>query len=306
MSFSGLKQVIYVDSNSKDGSAELASKMGVRVIELKGGQLTAARARNAGWQAASAPFVFFLDGDTILAPEFVTLAMAEFANPDVKVVWGHRREVFPQASVYNRVLDLDWVYKPGLSDFCGGDAIMRRADLEKTNGFNPDLIAGEEPDLCRRIRAQGGLIMHIDAAMTGHDLAMTSWRQYWRRALRAGHAYAEIGSLYKNTGDPLWNRTSRATSVRALIYLIMPILVALATVLTHSWLYLLLAGACLIALLARTAWKSRYKRASPGTLLLFGLHSHIQQIPIFFGQLHYWMNVKRRRRSELIEYKTIS
>jgi GT2 family glycosyltransferase len=107
-------------------------------------------------------------------------------QPDVAIVWGHRRERYPERTLFNRVLDLDWIYAPGITDFCGGDALMRREVLAKADGFSEDLIAGEEPELCQRIRAQGHTILHIDQPMTDHDLAMTRWQAYWKRALRAG------------------------------------------------------------------------------------------------------------------------
>jgi len=103
-------EVIYVDSASVDGSPARAAARGARVIPLPDGRPTAARGRNAGWRAASGEFVLFLDGDTILDRDFVRRAFAGFSDPNVAVVWGHRREIRPQDSIYNRVLDLDWIY----------------------------------------------------------------------------------------------------------------------------------------------------------------------------------------------------
>lgn len=303
MSCPGPFEVIYVDSASSDGSPLHAAQFGAKVIEIKGGMLSAARARNAGWQSSAAPLILFLDGDTILHPEFVSKALLELQNPEVMVVWGHRREIHPKASLYNRVLDLDWIYKPGFTEFCGGDAVMRRSALEQVKGFNPELIAGEEPDLCRRIRAQGGLISHIDAPMTGHDFAMVSWRQYWRHSLRAGHAYAQIAGIYKDTEDALWRADARSNAVRACIYVFGVAASILAACIAHSWALALLPLFCFLGLIARTAMKARSKKAPIGTLILFAIHSHIRQIPIFVGQLVYRRNVKRNHRSGIIEYK---
>lgn len=71
------------------------------------------------------------------------------SKPQVAVVWGHRRELYPDQSVYVRVMDLDWIYPPGESEFCGGDALFNTAVLRAVGGFNESLIAGEEPELCR-------------------------------------------------------------------------------------------------------------------------------------------------------------
>jgi glycosyltransferase involved in cell wall biosynthesis len=297
-------ELIYVDSGSTDGSPERAASFGAKVIVLGRGKLSAARARNAGWRIATTPFILFLDGDTILDPDFVHRALKEFADPAVAVVWGHRREIRTAASVYNRIVDLDWIAPPGYSDFCGGDSVMRRDALERTNGFDPDLIAGEEPDLCRRMRAGGDRILHIDAPMTGHDMAIYHLNQYWRRAVRTGHAYAEIAARYRHTPDPLWTRESRANILRGSLYVLMGVGTCVAAARLRSWLpFMVLAlGGSLLAL--RTAILSRWKNVSWSTLLLFGIHSHLQHVPILQGQILYLWGRRRGQRRGLIEYKS--
>ena len=299
-------EIIYVDSLSTDGSPERAAACGAKVIELDPGKLSAARARNAGWRIATAPFILFLDGDTILDTDFVNRAWQEFADASVAVVCGDRREIRPEASVYNRVLDLDWNAPAGDTDFCGGDSVMRRDVLERANGFNPDLIAGEEPDLCRRMRAMGYRILHIDAPMTGHDLALRHFHQYWRRAVRTGHAYAEISARYRDTPDPLWTRESRANLLRGWLYLLTGIALCVAAILLRSWVPVIALALGAAALSIRTAILARAKSASWTTLLLFGFHSHVQQLPILQGQLlHAWAR-RRGQGRVLIEYKTKS
>jgi cellulose synthase/poly-beta-1,6-N-acetylglucosamine synthase-like glycosyltransferase len=292
-------EVIYVDSASSDNSPQTAAGMGAEVVVLEGGIQTAARARNAGWQRARTPYVLFLDGDTVLKKGFPAAALRELeADPKVASAWGHRRESAPESSVYNRLLDLDWIYAPGTTDYCGGDALMRRSALEEVGGFDASLIAGEEPELCRRLRAHGYRIEHIDVPMTGHDLNMTKFRQYWLRAVRAGHAYAEISSRFRDTSDRMWlqesQRNYRSAAFWIVWFLVAALLVGLRTVWALPWL------AVLPLLSIRSAWKNRWKIAGqPVLLLLYGLHSHVQHIPICVGQLRY----RLKRRSTLIEYK---
>lgn len=297
-------EAIYVDSGSTDGSVALARVLGAATIALQPARPTAALGRNAGWRAAQGEFVLFLDGDTILHPEFVRTALPRFADPSTAIVWGHRRELFPRASLYNRVLDLDWIYPPGLTEFCGGDALFRRACLAQTGGFDETLIAGEEPELCRRMLALGGQILHLDTPMTGHDLAMTRAAQYWKRATRAGHAFAEVSARFAHTPHPFWLSDARRNRNRALILLALP-LAGLAATLALRSPWPVLAAALLLALLAvRTAWKARWK--SPGdplALALYGIHSHFQQIPIYLGQLQFRRSRRTGKRTALVEYK---
>ena len=88
-------EVIYVDSGSTDDSVTLAEQHGARAIAMHPERPTAALGRNAGWRAAHGEFVLFLDGDTELAPHFLSRALALFAEPAIAAVWGHRREVHP-------------------------------------------------------------------------------------------------------------------------------------------------------------------------------------------------------------------
>ena len=295
-------EVIYVDSNSTDDSVSRARATGARVLSLPPGPTTAARGRNTGWRATGADLVLFLDGDTVLHPEFVAKAIPEFLDPNTAVVWGHRRELAPRSSTYNRVLDLDWVYPAGVSEFCGGDALMRREVLQEVAGYDESLIAGEEPEMCRRMTSSGYRIIHIDCPMTAHDLAMTSFGQYWKRAVRAGFAYASISQRFRGSTAPLWSNEARRNLMQGTLLLgITPISALLSSVL-KSWLPLVAAAVFLLLLVVRTAWRTAWKSPKqPLTLLLYGLHSHFQQIPILFGQFKFYR--ERHGEHRLIEYK---
>jgi glycosyltransferase involved in cell wall biosynthesis len=295
--------VLYVDSGSSDGSLALAESLGARTIALHPKRPTAALGRNAGWRAASSELILFLDGDTVLAKNFFLASLAELHEPRVAVVWGHRRELHPERSVYNRVLDLDWIYAPGLAPFCGGDALFRRDVLVETGGFDETLIAGEEPELCRRILAAGHLILHSDTPMTGHDLAITSFRQYWQRATRAGHAFAEVAQRFEKDPEPFWSKEVRRNRVRATALLTLGFAtVLMAAILKSAWP--LLTGLSLFGLIiVRTAWKARWKSRNKTTLLLYAVHSHLQQLPIAWGQMQFALNRRRGVAARLVEYK---
>jgi len=301
---SPVTELIYVDSASKDSSPELAASYGAQVIVLEAQRTTAALGRNAGWRAAKSEFVLFLDGDTILHPDFLKAALEPMLqDASIVAVWGHRRETHPEASVYNRVRDLDWVYAPGFTEFCGGDVLMRRSALDEVGGFDSELIAGEEPELCRRMRARGHLVLHIDHPMTGHDLQMTRLSQYWKHALRAGYAFAEISHRFRNSDDPSWETDRKRNLVRGIFWVASLGAAIAASAYWLKALPLALWFAMLLALSLRSAWKARWKSKNVMTLLLFGMHSHLQQVPICVGQLWYALDHRRGNRRGLIEYK---
>ncbi len=204
---------IYVDSGSTDGSQEHARGLGVTVVDLdRTTGFTAARARNAGLavvrQNATQPeFVQMIDGDCELDPSWIDKGVAALqAEPDLAVVFGRRRERFPTRSIYNRQCDDEWNVPIGYAASCGGDALFRLAALTAVGDYNADLIAGEEPDLCLRLSRADWKIKRIDAEMTLHDAALTRFSQWWRRARRSGHAYAEHAWRHGAQSIPSWRR----------------------------------------------------------------------------------------------------
>lgn len=299
----GPTELIYVDSASTDNSPGLAERLGARSIIVHPRFPTAALGRNAGWRTATGRFILFLDGDTVLHPDFTGAALPRFDNPEVAIVWGHRRELYPEASLFNRVLDLDWVYAPGETEFCGGDALVRREAIDAVGGFDETLIAGEEPELCRRLRARGYRIVHIDHPMTGHDLAIAHWSQYWKRAVRAGYAYAKVSERFSNSGSPFWEQDVRRNTTLATLLLVLLGVAILSSLLLGSLLPLLAPPLCILLLAVRSAYRARWKSSNRLTLLLYGIHSHLQQIPIFAGQLQFRSDRRSGRQRGLIEYK---
>lgn len=195
--------VVYVDSGSSDGSVAAAEGLGATVVALDLSRpFTAARARGEGLAALRArapglPHVQFVDGDCALREGWIAAAADVLdARPDVAVVCGRRRERRPEASLWNRLCDAEWDTPVGEARACGGDALMRIAAVEAVGGWNAALIAGEEPELCVRLRAAGWRVLRIDREMAWHDAAMTRFSQWWRRSVRAGHAWAEGAALH--------------------------------------------------------------------------------------------------------------
>lgn len=209
-------RVVYVDSGSTDGSVRLAKTLGVEVVELDlSTPFTAARARNAGFAhllqvEPQIQYVQFVDGDCEIVEGWLNFAQQELeTQSNLAVVCGRRRERFPEQSIYNRLCDMEWDTPIGEAKACGGDSMMRVAAFQQVGGFNETLIAGEEPELCVRLRQKEWKVFRLDAEMTLHDAQMLHFSQWWKRALRAGHAYAEGASLHGDE-DGHWKKESRS------------------------------------------------------------------------------------------------
>ena len=289
--------VVYVDSGSTDGSVEAARAAGAHVVELDlSTPFTAARARNAGLARVAeldpaGALVQVLDGDCELDPDWLPQAMAAIASePDLAVVCGRRREKFPEASLWNRLIDAEWDTPVGEARACGGDALMRRAALDAVGGYREDLIAGEEPEMCYRMRAKGWRIRRIDAEMTRHDAALTRVGQWWARSRRAGHAYAAVEALHGKGPEGF----RRAETRRALLWGAgIPLAAILGAVFVSEWALLLLLAFPLQGL----------RLALRGVPMTRAIFLTLGKIPEALGVIGFHADRLTGRRRGLIEYK---
>ena len=211
-------------------------------------------------------------------------------HPKVAAVCGRRRETAPEASVYNRLIDLEWDTPVGEARACGGDALMRVAAFQEVGGFDPGLIAGEEPELCQRFRRAGWTIWRLDAEMTLHDAAISRFSQWWRRARRAGHAFAEGAAMHGRGPDRHNVRPLRSILMWAVV---LPLLALCGVLVVWPWglLALLIWPAQVVRLTRRDGdW------ARAGFLVL-------GKFPEALGAFDYWINKIRGRKIGLIEYK---
>lgn len=250
---------IYVDSGSSDHSVAVAHGLGAAVHPLAMDRpFTAARARAEGIAAmqrsgADPELVFFVDGDCEVEPGWPAAAMTFlWENPGFAAVCGRRRERAPDASPYNRLMDREWAAPAGECAACGGDAVFRLAAYLAVGGFDPAMLAGEEPELCARLRVAGWRVMRLDAPMTLHDAAMIRFSQWWTRAVRSGFGYAQAYQHTRTRGDQALYRTQ---IVRAVVWAgVLPLGALLLALLLHPVLGLIwpgLAGGQFVRLTAR-------------------------------------------------------
>jgi cellulose synthase/poly-beta-1,6-N-acetylglucosamine synthase-like glycosyltransferase len=296
--------IVYVDSASTDGSAELAESMGIPVIVLDNSQPhTADRARNAGWRwlrdhHPAMEFIQFVDGDTILSDGWLPAGTRHLRLwNETAAVSGLLREQRPADSIYNRLCDIEWRGPTGKIDEFGGLFMGRIAALEQVGGFSETVIAAEDTELSARLRKSGWRLERIEVDMGAHDANMSHFTQWWRRTVRSGHAHAEMHHLHGRA--PLWCR-SRRVLTNWLWSILLPLAAIAATPLTAGWsltlllAYPLLAGRILLNHRRRLGWRSA---------ALYAIFCIAGKAPETLGQILFHWNRFRRRRSRLIEYK---
>jgi glycosyltransferase involved in cell wall biosynthesis len=290
--------VVYVDSGSTDGSTEVAAQLGAHVVDLDlSSPFTAARARNAGFAyvlnvAPEATFVQFVDGDCEVQLGW-TEAATRFllSHPGYAVVCGRRRERHPEHSVYNWLCDQEWNTPVGEANSCGGDAMMRVDAFSAIKGYRDDMIAGEEPELCFRLRQSGWKIYRIDAEMTVHDAAIYRFGQWWKRNVRSGHAYAEGAWLHGSSPERYWVKEAR----RALLWgLWIPAAIVALPFILGSWWPLLGTVVYPIQLLRLWVKNGTLTTAS---FLLVGRFAEAR------GAIEFYWRLASGRGRRIIEYK---
>lgn len=294
--------VVYVNSGSTDGSVAMARNYGSEVVELDARiPFTAARARNEGYKrirqlANELSFVHFVDGDCEVVTGWIDLAAAFLdAHKDIAVVCGRRRERYPTQTIYNNLCNIEWDTPVGEAMACGGDAMMRVDAFEQVGGYRSDLIAGEEPELCVRLRAAGWRVWRLDADMTLHDAAMTRFGQWWHRTLRNGYAFAQGAYLHGASPERhyVWE------SFRAWLWgVILPLGCLLSGLAFGSWGW----AAWLIypfQMLRQTVRNTGPVRRR----VLLALFQLLARFPESWGQIKFMRDLFLGRQTRLIEYK---
>ncbi len=300
-------RIVYVDSGSTDGSVEHARANGVEVVELDlGVPFTAARARNAGYRRLrelepELLFVQFVDGDCTVVEGWLKAAQRYLTEqPKVAVVCGRRRERYPRASVYNELCDVEWDSPVGMARACGGDAMMRCAAFDQVGGYDSSLIAGEEPELCVRLRARGFEVVRLPHEMTLHDAAMHRFGQWWKRNVRSGYAYAEGARLHGAPPERHFVRERR----RSLLWGAgIPAVTLLGFVPTLGLSSLSVFGYAVSA--ARCYQSTRARGRTPSAAAKYAAFCTLGKFAEAQGVLRYELGRLRHRPSGLIEYKQL-
>ena len=288
-SISGLKlsdcilEVIYVDSGSTDKSIKIAESFSnVRVVSLNDANPSAAKARNLGVSVTNSEFIQFVDGDSILDEQWLKIALPILSSDNsIGAVFGSIEEVDKKSNIYMKVCQFDWYMPPGDYRLCGGNALWKRSVFDEVGLFDGKLIAGEEPDLCFRVRQKGYRIVCIDSPMVKHDLDMHYFKDYWNRSVRSGTAYAIIAMRYRKTQEKLWLKEMTRNFAEVFIWLLL-----LTFGIFYSWK---IAATLLVFFLSYRIGKvilNVLSRSRGGLdALLYALHIQFSRIPLVYGQI---------------------
>lgn len=288
----GKVNYFYVDGGSTDNSLAIAQQFPqFTILKIAQEHPTPSAGRNMGWQHGKAPLVQFLDSDTELNPDWFNKAVPLIEPKDIAAISGFLKELNPNQSIYNWFCGHEWNSQPGYSETFGGNVLIKREVLEKSKGYDNDLVAGEDPELSRRIRQLGWKILHSDEPMASHDLDTQTLIKYLKRSYRTGYAY---GLLFDR--HHIWKPEVLRIVVRSLLFFLFLILSLL-----YSWWFLIPALVFLFfPRLFRVKSISKNMRLTMEEASLYSWHASIIVIPQFFGIIRYyygkWFNKPLRNK----------
>ncbi len=307
-------QVVYVDSGSTDQSLDIAKSLAVETVALDSARpFTAARARSTGFRYLMSrhpnlEFIQFVDGDCEIGGGWIHAA-AEFmaSHPEVGVVCGELTERDASQSIYKRLSAMEWVRPVGETEASGGIAFVRVEAFQAVNGFAETLIAGEEWDLCFRMRQEGWRIWRLPEAMAVHNAGLKSLSQWWIRSMRCGHVYAERAALYgKQAADQgipqIWSA--------AFWGLALPLAISALALVSIIWLPWIWVGVgalwCTYGILLGRVVRHRRRCGDRFTdALLYASFCILSKFAHVVGALRYWSSHLRGKQRLLIEYKSV-
>jgi glycosyltransferase involved in cell wall biosynthesis len=159
-------EIIVSDGHSEDKTAEIAEREGAIVTsDNNDAPKTIANGRNSGASIASGDIFIFCDADTVIKDPvfFLSEVFSVFEDPDI-IGGAPSLSIFPDETIlkdkifhflFNRIVRFSFTTKVPI---CGGQCqIVRRGPFREINGYNVNIVHGEDSDFFRRLRKLGKL-----------------------------------------------------------------------------------------------------------------------------------------------------
>lgn len=299
--------IIYVDSGSSDNSVEIAKPLVDRVLQLNpAAPFSAARARNEGFEQLTTSFpslqyIQFVDGDCVICEGWLTAAQIALQQDGKRAaVIGHLQELNPDASIYNRMCAMEWRSPAGdLTNFgaLGGISVIRADVFKQLGGFKANVIAGEDSEFGVRLSLAGYKVTKIDHLMATHDANMTSFQQWWKRAVRGGHAIGQRADLNGHTIAKDCVKERKSTLVWGIF---LPLLALFLLMFAGRWSLLVLLAYVYLAI--KVYFYRRKQGENSRDAITYAQFIPLVKIANGLGLLKFYVN-KFKQSYEIIEYK---
>ena len=205
-------EVIVVNDGSSDTTAAILQEYPIRVISTENRGLS--MARNVGLKAATGEIVAYIDDDAYPTPYWLSYLAAGFLSTTHAAVGGPNIAPSGDGTIADCVADapggpIHVLLSDGEAEHIPGcNMAFRKAALQAIGGFDPQFrTAGDDVDICWRVRQQGWTIGFSAAAMVWHH-RRNSIRAYWKQQLGYGKAEALLErkwlEKYNGAGHITW------------------------------------------------------------------------------------------------------
>lgn len=165
-------EIIVVDNNSTDNTAEIMAGF-PGVIYLKEERPGPSSARNRGIAAASGDILVFLDADTTVDKNWLTTLLAPFEDESIGAVGGEIRPM-AEGNIISEYLSVSLFMRyhryggrRSVKGYPSCNLAVRKSCLD--GGFDPDLVRGQDKDICYRILEENRKIVFQPGAVIYHD-----------------------------------------------------------------------------------------------------------------------------------------
>ncbi len=170
-------EIVVVDNSSTDDTKSIASSLGAKVLD-KGPERSAQR--NLGWQTATADWVVILDADMILPKETIEEMLSVADRVDsADAYW------IPETRTGSGIRVKARNFERSFYDGTCIDALRlyRKSVLEKTGGYDENLIAGPEDwELDIRVLATGARCEVLSKGLIHNEKRLSMKRMLEKKA----------------------------------------------------------------------------------------------------------------------------
>lgn len=184
-------EILVIDDGSSDNSAELASRLPVRVIRHERNKGLAA-ARNTAFANATHPFVGAIDADVLPDPTWLEHLLTHLADPHVvgtggRLIEAHHSKPADAWRTIHMTQDLGLeridIEQPSHKRLGGFGTIFRKEAVLSVGGYNENYRTNyEDVDLCARLLAAGHKLVFDPRAVAFHqrrDSIRSVIRAFW-------------------------------------------------------------------------------------------------------------------------------
>ncbi len=160
------KEILVVDNVSTDRTAEVAREHGARVVFE--GEKGLPSARQRGFESSMSEYLAYIDADTLLTPQWMSIAEQTFCESLEAVSLSGPRRYFGTVWYRRWALNAMWYVAPLTYHvvgymILGGNFIARRSAIAEIGGFDTSIkFYGEDTDLARRISKVGKTLFRMN------------------------------------------------------------------------------------------------------------------------------------------------